>query len=167
MVSITGNDKNWHVGQENVKFICGAKANPAAHRFTWIRSVSAARNLSDFWDGISWKTVLLDVHPIDVATQLLNGTLVILRVSFNLYDWMLKQTRIFLWWWLNTCFQKPHLSSEIDDHTFSMVSVDYRVPLRVELCSKMTGSDHANGKRFQPHLNMEQKVTDGRDTVIV
>lgn len=50
MVSITGNDKNWHVGQENVKFICGAKANPAAHHFTWIRSVSAkaARNLSDF-----------------------------------------------------------------------------------------------------------------------
>ncbi|XP_073336294.1 nectin-3-like protein isoform X1 [Pagrus major] len=37
MVSITGNDKNWHVGQENVKFVCGAKANPPAHHFTWIR----------------------------------------------------------------------------------------------------------------------------------
>lgn len=37
VVSIVGNDKNWHVGQENVKFICSAKANPSAHLFTWIR----------------------------------------------------------------------------------------------------------------------------------
>ncbi|XP_076616562.1 nectin-3-like protein [Chaetodon auriga] len=37
MVSITGTDKNWHVGQENVRFICDAKANPRAHHFTWTR----------------------------------------------------------------------------------------------------------------------------------
>ncbi|XP_067363859.1 nectin-3-like protein isoform X1 [Channa argus] len=36
-VSITGLDKNWYVGQENVKFLCGAKANPPARHFTWIR----------------------------------------------------------------------------------------------------------------------------------
>lgn len=40
MVTIIGIDKNWHVGQENVKFTCSAKANPPAHHFTWIRSVS-------------------------------------------------------------------------------------------------------------------------------
>lgn len=39
VVSIEGNDKNWHVGQQNVKFVCGAKASPPAHLFTWIRSV--------------------------------------------------------------------------------------------------------------------------------
>lgn len=39
MVSIIGIDKNWYVGQENVKFTCGAKANPPARQFTWIRSV--------------------------------------------------------------------------------------------------------------------------------
>ncbi|XP_058490253.1 nectin-3-like protein [Solea solea] len=37
MVSITGLEKNWYVGQENVKFTCGAKANPPARHFTWIR----------------------------------------------------------------------------------------------------------------------------------
>ncbi|XP_031719425.1 nectin-3-like protein isoform X1 [Anarrhichthys ocellatus] len=37
VVSIVGIDKNWYVGQENVKFICGAKANPPAHHFTWTR----------------------------------------------------------------------------------------------------------------------------------
>ncbi|XP_044210065.1 nectin-3-like protein [Thunnus albacares] len=37
MVSIIGIDKNWYVGQENVKFVCGAKANPRAHHFTWTR----------------------------------------------------------------------------------------------------------------------------------
>lgn len=45
MVSIIGIDKNWYVGQENVKFICGAKANPAARHFTWIRSVSPKNDL--------------------------------------------------------------------------------------------------------------------------
>lgn len=42
VVSIVGNDKNWHVGQENVKFVCEANANPSAHLFTWIRSVFTA-----------------------------------------------------------------------------------------------------------------------------
>ncbi|XP_047451003.1 nectin-3-like protein isoform X2 [Mugil cephalus] len=37
MVSIIGIDKNWYVGQANVKFTCGAKANPPARQFTWIR----------------------------------------------------------------------------------------------------------------------------------
>ncbi|XP_076002475.1 nectin-3-like protein isoform X2 [Genypterus blacodes] len=37
VVSIIGDDKSWYVGQENVKFDCGAKANPPAHQFTWIR----------------------------------------------------------------------------------------------------------------------------------
>ncbi|GLD53450.1 nectin-3-like protein isoform X1, partial [Lates japonicus] len=37
MVSIIGLNKNWYVGQENVKFTCGAKANPPARHFTWIR----------------------------------------------------------------------------------------------------------------------------------
>ncbi|XP_028429366.1 nectin-3-like protein isoform X1 [Perca flavescens] len=37
MVSIIGVDKNWYVGQENVKFTCGAKANPPARDFTWTR----------------------------------------------------------------------------------------------------------------------------------
>ncbi|CAB1455192.1 unnamed protein product [Pleuronectes platessa] len=37
VVSITGPDKNWFVGQENVKFTCGAKSNPPARHFTWIR----------------------------------------------------------------------------------------------------------------------------------
>ncbi|XP_051253643.1 nectin-3-like protein isoform X1 [Dicentrarchus labrax] len=37
VVSIIGVDKNWHVGQENVKFTCGAKANPPASQFTWTR----------------------------------------------------------------------------------------------------------------------------------
>ncbi|XP_037630410.1 nectin-3-like protein isoform X1 [Sebastes umbrosus] len=37
MVSIMGVDKNWYVGQENVKFTCGAKANPPARHFSWIR----------------------------------------------------------------------------------------------------------------------------------
>lgn len=39
MVSIMGLDKNWYVGQENVKFICVGKANPPARQFKWIRSV--------------------------------------------------------------------------------------------------------------------------------
>ncbi|XP_056297579.1 nectin-3-like protein isoform X2 [Pseudoliparis swirei] len=37
VVSILGIDKNWFVGQENVKFNCGAKANPPARHFTWTR----------------------------------------------------------------------------------------------------------------------------------
>ncbi|XP_026234581.1 nectin-3-like protein [Anabas testudineus] len=37
VVSIIGLDKNWYVGQDNVKFICGAKANPPARQFRWIR----------------------------------------------------------------------------------------------------------------------------------
>ncbi|XP_072248284.1 nectin-3-like protein [Leuresthes tenuis] len=37
IVSIERSDKNWYVGQTNVKFTCGAKANPPARRFTWIR----------------------------------------------------------------------------------------------------------------------------------
>ncbi|XP_056139571.1 nectin-3-like protein [Lampris incognitus] len=37
MVSITGKDKIWYVGQENVKLDCGAKASPPAQHFTWIR----------------------------------------------------------------------------------------------------------------------------------
>ncbi|XP_068441036.1 nectin-3-like protein isoform X1 [Clinocottus analis] len=37
VVSIIGIDTNWYVGQENVKFNCGAKANPPAHHFTWTR----------------------------------------------------------------------------------------------------------------------------------
>ncbi|KAA8594165.1 hypothetical protein FQN60_004999 [Etheostoma spectabile] len=37
VVSIIGVDKNWYVGQENVKFTCGAKANPPAREFTWTR----------------------------------------------------------------------------------------------------------------------------------
>lgn len=32
-------DKNWHAGQENVMFTCSARANPPAHRLSWIRSV--------------------------------------------------------------------------------------------------------------------------------
>jgi len=40
IVSIERTDKNWYVGQTNVKFTCGAKANPPARRFTWIRSVA-------------------------------------------------------------------------------------------------------------------------------
>ncbi|XP_034024246.1 nectin-3-like protein isoform X2 [Thalassophryne amazonica] len=37
VVSIVEDDKNWYVGQNNVKFSCGAKANPPPHHFTWIR----------------------------------------------------------------------------------------------------------------------------------
>nr|XP_020472497.1 nectin-3-like protein isoform X2 [Monopterus albus] len=37
MVSIIGADKNWYVGQENVKLFCGAKANPPVRHFSWIR----------------------------------------------------------------------------------------------------------------------------------
>ncbi|CAM9142339.1 unnamed protein product [Lampetra planeri] len=37
MVSITGVDKNWYMGQTNVKFICDAKANPPARHFSWVR----------------------------------------------------------------------------------------------------------------------------------
>ncbi|XP_029923648.1 nectin-3-like protein isoform X2 [Myripristis murdjan] len=37
IVSIMGNDKNWYVGQENVRLDCGAKANPPAHHFSWTR----------------------------------------------------------------------------------------------------------------------------------
>ncbi|XP_065816341.1 uncharacterized protein si:ch211-149e23.4 isoform X2 [Labrus bergylta] len=37
MVSVTGTDKNWFAGQENVKFTCASKANPPARNFTWIR----------------------------------------------------------------------------------------------------------------------------------
>ncbi|XP_041851079.1 nectin-3-like protein isoform X1 [Melanotaenia boesemani] len=37
VVTIEGTDKNWYVGQANVKFTCGAKANPPARHFTWIR----------------------------------------------------------------------------------------------------------------------------------
>ncbi|XP_029963478.1 nectin-3-like protein isoform X2 [Salarias fasciatus] len=37
VVSIIGNDKNWYVGQTNVRFTCGAKANPPARHFSWIR----------------------------------------------------------------------------------------------------------------------------------
>lgn len=40
VVSIQGIDKSWHVGQEDVKFVCSARSNPPAHLFTWIRSVS-------------------------------------------------------------------------------------------------------------------------------
>ncbi|KAK2846797.1 hypothetical protein Q5P01_009796 [Channa striata] len=36
-VSVNGADKNWYVGQENVKFVCDAKANPPARQFTWRR----------------------------------------------------------------------------------------------------------------------------------
>ncbi|XP_071781457.1 nectin-3-like protein [Centroberyx gerrardi] len=41
VVSIIGNDKNWYVGQENVKLDCGAKANPPARHFTWVRMDSS------------------------------------------------------------------------------------------------------------------------------
>ncbi|KAM9318738.1 nectin-3-like protein [Pholidichthys leucotaenia] len=37
VVSIKGIEKNWYVGQTNVKFTCGAKANPPARYITWIR----------------------------------------------------------------------------------------------------------------------------------
>uniref|UniRef100_A0A3B4BGL2 Ig-like domain-containing protein n=1 Tax=Periophthalmus magnuspinnatus TaxID=409849 RepID=A0A3B4BGL2_9GOBI len=37
VVSIKGIAQNWYVGQENVKFDCGAKANPPARYYTWIR----------------------------------------------------------------------------------------------------------------------------------
>ncbi|XP_028275677.1 nectin-3-like protein isoform X2 [Parambassis ranga] len=37
VVSVMGIEKNWYVGQTNVKFTCGAKANPPARYFTWIR----------------------------------------------------------------------------------------------------------------------------------
>ncbi|KAJ0063532.1 hypothetical protein NL108_003814 [Boleophthalmus pectinirostris] len=37
VVSIEGIAQNWYVGQENVKFDCGAKANPPARHYTWIR----------------------------------------------------------------------------------------------------------------------------------
>ncbi|XP_029027668.1 nectin-3-like protein [Betta splendens] len=37
IVSVIGQDKKWFVGQENVKFICGAKANPPARQFKWTR----------------------------------------------------------------------------------------------------------------------------------
>ncbi|TKS80761.1 Nectin-3-like protein [Collichthys lucidus] len=37
VVSIAGIDKSWHVGQDNVKFTCSAKANPPARHFSWIR----------------------------------------------------------------------------------------------------------------------------------
>lgn len=37
VVSIQGLSENWYVGQENVRFECGAKANPAPRSFTWIR----------------------------------------------------------------------------------------------------------------------------------
>lgn len=37
VVSVIGIDKNWYVGQNNVRFTCGAKANPPARHFSWIR----------------------------------------------------------------------------------------------------------------------------------
>uniref|UniRef100_A0A8C6WKG4 Ig-like domain-containing protein n=1 Tax=Neogobius melanostomus TaxID=47308 RepID=A0A8C6WKG4_9GOBI len=37
VVSIEGLSESWYVGQENVKFDCGARANPPPRYFTWIR----------------------------------------------------------------------------------------------------------------------------------
>ncbi|XP_017271948.1 nectin-3-like protein isoform X1 [Kryptolebias marmoratus] len=37
VISVQGIEKNWYVGQANVKFTCAAKANPPARSFTWIR----------------------------------------------------------------------------------------------------------------------------------
>lgn len=37
VVSVMGNGRNWYVGQDSVKLDCGAKANPPAHHFAWIR----------------------------------------------------------------------------------------------------------------------------------
>lgn len=37
VVSIEGLSENWYVGQDNVKFECGARANPPPRYFTWIR----------------------------------------------------------------------------------------------------------------------------------
>uniref|UniRef100_A0A8C6WKH4 Ig-like domain-containing protein n=1 Tax=Neogobius melanostomus TaxID=47308 RepID=A0A8C6WKH4_9GOBI len=43
VVSIEGLSESWYVGQENVKFDCGARANPPPRYFTWIRSVSSKK----------------------------------------------------------------------------------------------------------------------------
>ncbi|CAL8374238.1 unnamed protein product [Gadus morhua 'NCC'] len=37
LVRILGDDKNWYVGQKDVRLECGAKANPPARNFTWMR----------------------------------------------------------------------------------------------------------------------------------
>lgn len=37
VVSIEGLSENWYVGQEDVKFDCGARANPPPQYITWIR----------------------------------------------------------------------------------------------------------------------------------
>ncbi|XP_072315981.1 nectin-3-like protein [Eucyclogobius newberryi] len=37
LVSIEGVAQNWYVGQEHVTFDCGAKANPPARSYSWIR----------------------------------------------------------------------------------------------------------------------------------
>ncbi|XP_028321567.1 nectin-3-like protein [Gouania willdenowi] len=37
VVSLEGIDKNWYVGQTNVKFTCGAKSNPPPRHFSWFR----------------------------------------------------------------------------------------------------------------------------------
>ncbi|KAK7882051.1 hypothetical protein WMY93_028225 [Mugilogobius chulae] len=42
VVSIEGISQNWYVGQEGVRFDCGAKANPPARYYTWIRSLRHA-----------------------------------------------------------------------------------------------------------------------------
>uniref|UniRef100_A0A1A7WHV1 Nectin cell adhesion molecule 3 n=2 Tax=Iconisemion striatum TaxID=60296 RepID=A0A1A7WHV1_9TELE len=38
IISVEGIDKDWYVGQANVKLTCGAKANPPVRFITWIRS---------------------------------------------------------------------------------------------------------------------------------
>ncbi|XP_076835857.1 nectin-3-like protein isoform X2 [Brachyhypopomus gauderio] len=36
-ILVLGSDGDWHVGRENVQLRCGAKSNPPAHHFRWIR----------------------------------------------------------------------------------------------------------------------------------
>lgn len=36
-VSVTGYERNWFVGQGDVKLDCGATANPPARHFSWTR----------------------------------------------------------------------------------------------------------------------------------
>ncbi len=73
MVSIVGIDKNWHVGQENVRFTCGARANPPAHHFTWIRSVSlktACCICVVFCVVVlPWTFSLLDFPPVPIGDE--------------------------------------------------------------------------------------------------
>ena len=45
LVRILGDDKNWYVGQKDVRLECGAKANPPARNFTWMRSVTHTHTL--------------------------------------------------------------------------------------------------------------------------